>query len=145
VSGALVEIAEAGAPEALHDRLGDLLDAGARASGRGFDRERLALEARVGGAPAGGLAGHLMMGVLYVERLALEPGARGGGLGRALLERAEDWARERGARAVFLDTFAFQAPGFYARLGYAEAFRLPGRVPGEARHFFVKHLDGTEP
>ncbi|MGF1552069.1 MAG: GNAT family N-acetyltransferase [Paracoccaceae bacterium] len=137
-----VEIARLAAPaEAFAGRLVGLLNDAARSSGHGFEETPLVLEARAGGAFAGGLMGHLENGVFYVRRLAVSPEARTGGIGRALMATAEDWARERGARAVFLDTFGFQAPDFYPRLGYVEAFRLPGRTGSEARFYYVKRLD----
>ena len=45
------------------------------------------------------------------------------GLGRALLERAERWARERHCRAVHLRTNILRTDShsFYARLGYTNA------------------------
>jgi len=55
-----------------------------------------------------------------VEELVVAEGQRGAGVGRALLARAEDWAREQGASAVTLTVWEF--PGgalpFYERLGY---------------------------
>lgn len=58
----------------------------------------------------------------YVGELAVAEEAEGRGVGRALMEAAESWARERGYGLVVLDTGAanVRARGFYARLGYVE-------------------------
>lgn len=40
----------------------------------------------------------------WVEDLAVDPSRRSQGIGRALLEAAQDWARERGATHLELDT-----------------------------------------
>jgi hypothetical protein len=40
-----------------------------------------------------------------------------------------------------VDTYGFQAPGFYERMGYAEFGRLEDFPPGSARHFLWKSLD----
>lgn len=58
----------------------------------------------------------------YVGELAVAEEAEGRGVGRALMEAAESWARERGYGLVVLDTGAanVRARGLYARLGYAE-------------------------
>ena len=46
---------------------------------------------------------------------------------------AEAEARKRGVRNVFLDSFSFQAPKFYAKLGYREYGRLK-EFPKPATH-----------
>ena len=43
---------------------------------------------------------------------------RGRGLGTRIMNQVESEARERGCTKAFVDTFAFQAPGFYERIGY---------------------------
>ena len=65
---------------------------------------------------------------------------RGQGHGRALLEAAETEATRRGCGGVFLDSYSFQAPGFYARLGY-ETFAVLEDFPrAHRRHFLRKAL-----
>jgi GNAT superfamily N-acetyltransferase len=76
----------------------------------------------------------------YVELLWVSTKARGRGLGSKLLERAEHLARRRGSRMIHLNTFSFQAPGFYAARGYRRFGRLAGSPAGESRHYFVKYL-----
>jgi GNAT superfamily N-acetyltransferase len=56
--------------------------------------------------------------------------SRGDGLGAQLLAEFETEARSRGCTHVFVTSFTFQAPGFYARHGYRELFRWQG-VPTE--------------
>ena len=66
----------------------------------------------------GGLLGSTHGNWLKVDFLWVDEEARGKGIGSVLLEKAEDEARNRGCRYVFLDTFSFQAPGFYTKKGY---------------------------
>ena len=66
-------------------------------------------------------------------------GLRGRGVGRELLDRAEVRTRERGCHSAWLDTFSFQARGFYEKLGYGEFGRLD-YPPGHDRHFMRKRL-----
>ena len=66
----------------------------------------------------GGLLGAIWGGALYVRILWVSEALRGQGFGQRLMETAERRAVERGCRHVFLDTFSFQAPGFYEKLGY---------------------------
>ncbi|HBC07581.1 MAG TPA: GNAT family N-acetyltransferase [Rhodospirillaceae bacterium] len=58
-----------------------------------------------------------------IQSLVVDARARGAGIGRALMERAEAWARARGLASVALHTTLTRADAraFYARLGYAEA------------------------
>jgi GNAT superfamily N-acetyltransferase len=65
-----------------------------------------------------GLAGETYAGWLFVRYLWVSEGLRGQGVGRELIETAESRALERGCHSAWLDTFSFQAPGFYRTLGY---------------------------
>jgi hypothetical protein len=67
------------------------------------------------------------------------------GWGRALLERAERHARERGCRDAHLTSFSFQAPGFYRKQGYEEFGVLADFPPGHTHHFFRKRLGESAP
>ena len=72
--------------------------------------------------------------VAYVEVLAVSEAAAGKGIGRALMEAAEGWARERGFVRVDLAVFANnrRARAFYEHLGYhAETMRYVKGVSGE--------------
>lgn len=56
----------------------------------------------------------------YVDNLAVAQDVEGKGVGRALLDYVERWAREHGYREVVLDVFAGnqRAIAFYERQGY---------------------------
>ena len=106
----------------------------------------LAVFAERHGALIGGASGSTQWGWLFIEYLWVSDDVRGVGLGRHLLQKAETAARERGCGAVWLDTFSFQAPAFYERLGYRQFGQLDDYPPGRARHFLWKPLaDHTEP
>jgi hypothetical protein len=57
--------------------------------------------------------------------------------------QAEGRARERGCHSAWLDTFSFQARGFYEKLGYEEFGRLE-YPPDHYRHFMRKRLAPPE-
>lgn len=46
----------------------------------------------------------------------------------------------RNARHAYLDTFSFQAPGFYQRAGYRVFGELPDFPAGHRRYFMTKEL-----
>ena len=62
------------------------------------------------------------------------------GYGTALMERGEQVAREQDCDVVFLNTMTFQAPGFYAKLGYSVFGELADVPRGHRRLWFCKRL-----
>jgi GNAT superfamily N-acetyltransferase len=102
---------------------------------------RLVLSARdAKGRIVGGLAGDLYWNALYVELLWLEEGARHSGVGTRLMREAERRARGARKELIYLNTYTFQAPDFYPRLGFREIGRIPGYPRGGTRIFLVKRL-----
>jgi GNAT superfamily N-acetyltransferase len=124
------------------DRILGVIDAHARALGLPFDGDHLQVEAWDGDRWLGGLTGRTHQRWVYVELLGVAEGARGQDVGTRLMEAMEALARERGLAGLWLDTYSFQAPGFYARLGYEEIGRIPGYPGPHARIFLAKRLDG---
>jgi len=112
-----------------------------RATGRALNRREFAVYVRdARGALVGGLLGITYWDWMYVDWLWLDESVRGRGTGRKLMARAERIAVRRGCRGAWLDTFSFQAPGFYRRMGYREVGRMLDHPSGHARHFFWKPL-----
>jgi GNAT superfamily N-acetyltransferase len=105
-----------------------------------LDYKPLTITVREGKDIIGGLSGQTALGWLYVELLWVSDGRRRKGLGRALMTKAEAEARKRGARNAWLDTFSFQAPPFYRKLGYKEFGRLDDFPAGRSRHWMTKAL-----
>ncbi|HKR60464.1 MAG TPA: hypothetical protein VJS64_12080, partial [Pyrinomonadaceae bacterium] len=58
----------------------------------------------------------------------------------ALIAAAECEALNRGCSNVLLDTFSFQALGFYKKLGYTEFGCLSGFAGGHERRYLHKSL-----
>jgi len=88
----------------------------------------------------GGLAGNTSFGWLYIALLWLPDERRRKGLGTALMRKAEAEARKRGARRAWVNTFSFQAPAFYKKLGYREFGRLKDYPAGHSFHWLQKAL-----
>ena len=87
-----------------------------------------------------GIVAASTMDTLEVEFLFVEEGCRGQGLGRMLLEQAENLARQDGCKRVLLNTYSFQAPGFYRRMGY-ELLAQQNPCFGEySQYYFTKNL-----
>lgn len=88
----------------------------------------------------GGVIGETYWGWCYISLLWVKEELRGQGFGHRLLEHAEDEARRRGAKNVYLDTFSFQAPAFYKKHGYQVFGELRNFPSGHTRYFLSKQL-----
>jgi GNAT superfamily N-acetyltransferase len=85
-----------------------------------------------------GLAGEVFWNSFYVHLLWVEEEYRRQGFGGRLLRHAERLAVEASCDCVYLSTFEFQAPGFYAKQGYSVIGELPDVPKGSRRQWFAK-------
>ncbi|GFI42625.1 MAG: GNAT family N-acetyltransferase [Dorea sp.] len=74
-----------------------------------------------------------------VDALWVSEQYRRTGLGKKLLLQVEAKARKKGARLIHLDTFDFQARGFYESQGY-EVFGVLEDCPAEHKRYYLKKL-----
>jgi GNAT superfamily N-acetyltransferase len=88
----------------------------------------------------GGLIGRTFWEWLVIELLWIAPSRRGAGHGTRLVTLAEDEARRRGCHHARVDTYTFQAPGFYERCGYRRFAALDGFAHGQERLSYAKAL-----
>jgi len=75
---------------------------------------------------AGGLTGEIYTNTLFVEFLWVDDQHRDSGIGSMLMARVESEAKAFGVTDMYLDTYSFQAPNFYAKLGFKEMGRYKG-------------------
>lgn len=88
----------------------------------------------------GGLWAETMFGHLHVNLLFVPETLRRTGIGRRLMGDAEAEAIRRGCRGAWLDTYSFQARGFYERLGYSLFGTIEDHPPGHSRFFMKKRF-----
>ncbi|QMW21573.1 GNAT family N-acetyltransferase [Sandaracinobacteroides saxicola] len=120
------------------------LDAFSRARGFPFLPQPLALGLYDGDELVGGLIGQLNWNWLHIQLLGVPEQLRGQSLGRAPVAQAERDAETFGCTGIWVDTFSFQAPGFYERLGYIRFGELPNYLDAETRIFFRRMLDARQ-
>ncbi|MEV2251136.1 GNAT family N-acetyltransferase [Streptomyces sp. NPDC050147] len=90
----------------------------------------------------GGLAGHTWGRWLHVNHLWVSEKHRGAGFGARLLAEAERIAREeRECRNSRVETWDFQAPGFYRGQGYDVVAVIPDYPEGAKEFTLTKRLD----
>lgn len=92
------------------------------------------------GEKTAGLVGETHGNWLEIEYLWVSEVLRGQGIGTRLIEKAEQVAKERGCQYAFLNTFSFQAPEFYKKLGYKEIFALENYPVTGKKFYFLKAL-----
>jgi GNAT superfamily N-acetyltransferase len=95
------------------------------------------------GTLVAGIDGLTWGGYAHVEVLWVSEPLRGTGIGRGLLEAAEAEARVRGCSSIVLSSHEFQAPGFYAKLGYYPVGATEDTPVGSRELHFQKRLTAT--
>lgn len=88
----------------------------------------------------GGLRGFVFLEWLRIDVLFVEEEARGTGLGRRLLAEAEARGKALGAGKAALETFEWQARGFYLKQGYEEFARIDNYARGNYLAYMKKKL-----
>lgn len=106
------------------------------------DREFIVSLRDAEGRLVGGFRCDVYRRALFLEWAWIKEGFRGRGYGRAMLALAEEEALRRGAALAHLDTFDFQARGFYARAGY-EVFGTLDYPTGARRFYMRKPLEAA--
>lgn len=87
-----------------------------------------------------GLNGSICWNWMEIDFLWVDESFRGQGLGKKLLEEAERQAAAEQCTFIQLNTFSFQAPGFYEKNGFA-AIAVIENAPRDHKHYyFIKYL-----
>lgn len=68
----------------------------------------------------GGAIGTILPAVMQIKYLWLAEYIRGQGIGKNIVQRLENEASARGLQSITLETYTFQAPAFYTKLGFHE-------------------------
>jgi GNAT superfamily N-acetyltransferase len=88
----------------------------------------------------GGVYGWLWGECLELDYLWVHAELRGRGTGKQLVLTMEGAAAARGCRRVVVDTFSFQAPQFYQRLGFRVFGVIEGYGEGHQKFFLEKRI-----
>jgi len=92
------------------------------------------------GEKVAGLIGKTHGNWLTIDYLWVHESLRGNDIGSEIINKAEVESKSRGCKYAFLNTFDFQAEGFYIKLGYKKVFSLDEYPVTGKRHYFVKEL-----
>ncbi len=88
----------------------------------------------------GGLTGWSARNGFDIGALWVSSGVRGQGIGSDLVRAAEELAKKRGCLSIFVWTMSYQAPDFYAKLGFEKVVERPVDGKGTQQLGFLKIL-----
>jgi len=98
-----------------------------------------------GGNIVAGVSGHTWGGCCEIRQLWVQEQQRGAGLGKGLMNAAEQEAIRRGCTQIVLATHSFQAPGFYENLGFERLAVVPNYPEGHDNILYIKPLRSGRP
>lgn len=88
----------------------------------------------------GGLYGRSIWGTLEIKTFVVKPENRNKGIGRKLIVEAEKEAKKRNCRYISLDTFSFQAPQFYEKIGFKKIGTKTDFPSGYEKNYYRKNI-----
>lgn len=92
------------------------------------------------GKIVGGITGKIVWYHLHIDYLWVDDSLRGKGYGKELLIHIEKTARENNCRLILLDSFSFQAPDFYQKLGFKVVGIVEDHPKGYKQYYLEKRL-----
>jgi len=92
-----------------------------------------------------GICGNSWGGGCEIRQFWVEESQRRRGLGTRLFQAAEQEARRRGCTQMLLMTFSFQAPAFYARIGFEVVATIADHPRGHRNFLMRKRLERADP
>jgi len=87
-----------------------------------------------------GIAGWIWANACEITQLWVDEKARKHGIGKKLLEAAEEEAKSKGCLTILVRSYSFQAPHFYERYGYKTELMLNNFPEGYSYHILVKRM-----
>lgn len=89
----------------------------------------------------GGAIGFIEYGWYFLEELYIDEHYRGNSIGTKIINEIEKCAKENNAIGVRMETWDFQAKGFYEKMGYKVYATFEDCPPGTTDYFLRKKLD----
>ncbi len=88
----------------------------------------------------GGVIVTFLWNGMEINTLWVDESLRDKGYGTKLMEMVEEEAVKRGCTIAYTNTFTWQAPEFYTKLGYNLYGKLDNFPPGNSLNYFFKNL-----
>ena len=101
---------------------------------------RTAFIAKENGVFVGCVCPSILWGTLHIRFMFIEAPYRHRGVGTMLMKKALEFGEAHNCSTAFVDTFSFQALGFYQKLGFELEFTRKGFAHGAVQHYLRKDL-----
>ena len=88
----------------------------------------------------GGIIGTILWNGMEINSLWVKESLRGQGLGSKLVKALEKEGKQRGCTISYTNTFSWQAPEFYEKLGYKSFGKIDNFPQGNTLTYFYKNL-----
>lgn len=88
----------------------------------------------------GGAIATVLWNGIEINSLWVDESLRNKGYGRKIIEEIEKEGIKRGCNIIYTNTFSWQAPEFYEKLGYKQYGKLENFPPGNSLTYFYKNL-----
>lgn len=105
-----------------------------------IDSETINLVEEQSGHFIGGLTTTRDFDSIYIDYFVVEKEYRKSGIGRKLLLRLEEIAKEKNVKRIMLNTYSFQSPGFYEKMGYKPNLIIDPGFSNYKHYHFIKEL-----
>ena len=92
------------------------------------------------GKIVGGVLGYIKYGWYYLDEFYIDEGYRNKNIGSKMIKIVEKFAKENKALGVRVDSWSFQAPLFYQKLGYKVCNIFEDCPPGTKTYYMYKRF-----
>ncbi|MFK3588451.1 GNAT family N-acetyltransferase [Lactobacillus sp. 23-2] len=92
------------------------------------------------GKIAAGIVATAVFDTVEIDYLCVAEGCRSHGYGLQLLNKVEKEAAAKQIKRIILNTYSFQAPNFYKKLGYKQLFKIAPAFKDYDQYYFIKEL-----
>lgn len=87
------------------------------------------------------LMGHSNYDEIIIDQLVVVEKYRGKGIGTKLLNKVEEYHKNKGFNYISVFTHEFQAPKFYKKYGFKLEFKRENKKDSKlTRYFFIKYI-----
>ena len=89
---------------------------------------------------AAGIVASAVFDTVEIDYLCVSEEYRGHGYGEQLFNKVEKEAAAKQIKRIILNTYSFQAPAFYKKMGYKQLLKIAPAFKDYDQYYFIKEL-----